>query len=79
MMVQAIVADQKRIFPVCAYVQGEFGLKDLYLGVPVKLGKDGVEEIIEIQLDEEEKKLLKNSADELRELVKVLDGIEGLF
>jgi len=79
MMVQAIVADQKRIFPVCAYVQGEFGLKDLYLGVPVKLGKDGVEEIIEIQLEEEEKKLLKNSADELRELVKVLDGIEGLF
>ncbi len=79
MMVQAIIADQKRIFPVCAYVQGEFGLKDLYLGVPVKLGKEGIEEIIEIPLDENEKALLNNSAEEVKGLLKVLDGIEGLF
>ena len=79
MMVQAIVADQKRIFPVCAYVQGEFGIKDLYLGVPVKLGRAGIEEIIEIDLDKEEKKLLNSSAEEVKGLMKVLDKIEGLF
>jgi len=79
MMVQAIIADQKRIFPVCAYVNGEFGIKDLYLGVPVKLGKDGIEEIIEIPLDEDEKALLNNSAKEVVELLKLLDDVEGLF
>ncbi len=79
MMVQAIIADQKRIFPVCAYVNGEFGLKDLYLGVPVKLGKDGIEEIIEIPLDDEEKTLLNNSAKDVMELLKVLDEVEDLF
>ncbi len=74
-MVEAIVDDQKRIFPICAYLTGEYGIKDLYIGIPVKLGKHGVEEIIQINLDENEKNLLKESAHSVRELMKVLDGL----
>jgi len=74
-MVEAIVDNQKRIFPVCAYLNGEYGLKDLYLGVPVKLGKGGVEEIIEISLDADEKKLLSSSAESVRKVKKVLDDL----
>jgi malate dehydrogenase len=74
-MVEAIVDDQKRIFPVCTMLNGEFGLKDIYLGAPVKLGKDGVEEIIEIDLNEEEKKLLKTSSDAVVSVMKVMDDL----
>jgi malate dehydrogenase len=74
-MVEAIVDDQKRIFPICAYLNGEYGLKDIYLGVPVKLGKRGVEEIIEIQLDKDEKKLLMDSAASVKETMKALDDM----
>ncbi len=74
-MVEAIVRDQKRIFPVCAYLNGEYGLKDIYLGVPVKLGKNGIEEIIEVHLNEEEKVLLNKSADAVKSVMKVLDGM----
>jgi len=75
-MVEAIVDDQKRVFPVCAMLKGEYGLKDIYLGVPVKLGKDGVEEIIEISLNAEEKKLLKTSAESVQTVMKVLDDLK---
>jgi malate dehydrogenase len=75
-MVEAIVDDQKRIFPICAYLNGEYGLKDIYLGVPVKLGKKGVEEIIEIKLDKEEKKLLIESANSVKETMKALDDMK---
>ncbi len=75
-MVEAIVDDQKRIFPVCAMLKGEYGLKDIYLGVPVKLGKDGVEEILEISLNAEEKKLLKTSAESVKTVMKVLDDLK---
>lgn len=75
-MVEAIVDDQKRVFPVCAMLKGEYGLKDIYLGVPVKLGKEGVEEIIEISLNNEEKKLLKTSADSVKTVMKVLDDLK---
>ncbi|MCP4310741.1 MAG: malate dehydrogenase [Bacteroidetes bacterium] len=75
-MVEAIVDDQKRVFPVCAYLDGEYGQKALYLGVPVKLGKNGVEEIIEISLDTEEKKLLTSSAKSVREVMKSLDDMK---
>lgn len=75
-MVEAIVDDQKRIFPVCAMLKGEYGLKDIYLGVPVKLGKDGVEEIIEISLNQDEKKLLKTSSDSVQTVMKVLDDLK---
>src|ERR1051326_6105396 len=66
-MVEAIVRDQKRIFPVCAMLNGQYGLKNIYLGVPVKLGKNGIEEIIELKLNEEEKNLLNASAKSVKE------------
>lgn len=75
-MVEAIVDDQKRIFPVCAYLNGEYGLKDIYLGVPVKLGMHGVEEVIEIRLNADEKKLLQESAKSVRNVMKILDDMK---
>ena len=75
-MVEAIVDDQKKIFPVCAYLNGEYGIKKLYLGVPVKLGKGGVEEIIEISLNTEEKKLLSSSVESVKKVMKVLDAMK---
>jgi malate dehydrogenase len=74
-MVEAIVRDQKRIFPVCALLNGEYGLKDIYLGVPVKLGKNGIEEIIELKLNAEEKALLNDSAKSVKEVMDVLDNM----
>ncbi len=74
-MVKAIVRDQKRIFPVCTYLRGEYGLNDIYLGVPVKLGRHGIEEIIEVDLNEEEKKLLKISVESVRKTMKILDAM----
>lgn len=76
-MVEAIVRDQKRIFPVCAWLTGEYGLNDIYLGVPVKLGKNGIEEIIELQLNEDEKALLDTSAGHVRDVMAVLDNMES--
>ena len=75
-MVEAIILDQKRIFPVCAYLDGEYGLKDIYLGVPVKLGKNGVEKIIELDLNEDEKALLNESAAAVKEVMNVLDDMK---
>ncbi len=74
-LVEAIVDDQKKIVPLCAYLSGEYGLKDVFLGVPVKLGKDGIEEIIEIDLDKDEKKLLETSANSVKSVMKVLDDM----
>jgi malate dehydrogenase len=62
-MVEAVVKDTKRILPVCAYLNGEYGEKDIYLGVPVKLGRRGVEDIIELKLTAEERKALDSSAE----------------
>ena len=75
-MVEAIVRDQKRIFPCCAWLQGEYGLKDIYLGVPVKLGKNGIEQIIELKLNAEEKELLDSSAKAVKEVMSVLDNMQ---
>ena len=72
-MVEAIVRDQKRIFPVCAWLQGEYGMKDVYLGVPVKLGKNGIEEIIELMLQPDEMDLLQKSSVAVKEVMSVLD------
>lgn len=77
-MVEAIVDDQKRIFPVCAFLDGSYGLKNVYLGVPVKLGKNGVEEIIEIELDKDEQKLLNTSSASVQDVMKVLDDMKIL-
>ena len=76
-MVEAIVRDQKRIYPVCAWLQGEYGLKDVYLGVPVVLGKNGIEKIIELQLNDEEKALLNDSAIAVKEVMDVLDKLNA--
>jgi malate dehydrogenase len=75
-MVEAIVLDQKRIFPVCAYLQGEYGLNDIYVGVPVKLGKNGIEQIIEVKLDSDEKALLDASASAVKDVMNVLDDMK---
>lgn len=72
-MVEAIVRDQKRIFPVCAWLTGEYGINDLYIGVPVKLGKNGIEEIIELDLNDEERQLLVESEKAVRSVAEVLD------
>ncbi|MBN2031772.1 MAG: malate dehydrogenase [Deltaproteobacteria bacterium] len=68
-MTEAILKDKKKILPCAAYLQGEYGIKDLFVGVPVKLGAHGVEEIIEIKLNEEEQKALQSSALAVRNLV----------
>lgn len=75
-MVEGIVDDQKRIFPVCAYLDGEYGLKDIYMGVPVKLGKNGIEEVFELQLVEDENKLMQDSAKSVKKVMKVLDDMK---
>ena len=74
-MVEAIVKDQRRVFPCCAWLQGEYGVNDLYLGVPVILGKNGIERIIELDLNDEEKALLAQSETAVREVKGVLDGL----
>lgn len=74
-MVEAIVRDQKRVFPVCAWLQGEYGMSDIYLGVPVILGKNGIEKIIELQLNNEEKALLDESAVHVKQVMDVLNGM----
>ena len=75
-MVEAIVRDQKRIFPVCALLNGEYGMDGIFLGVPVVLGKNGIEKIIELDLNEDETKLLKESADAVRSVMDVLDNMD---
>lgn len=76
-MVEAIVKDQKRIVPVCAWLQGEYGMSDIYLGVPVKLGKNGIEKIIELDLNADEKALLDESAKAVRSVMEVLDNMNA--
>ena len=71
-MTEAILKDQKKIRPVCAYLEGEFGYKDIYLGVPVLLGAGGIERVIEIPLSVDEKKLLDQSCEAVRSLVASL-------
>jgi malate dehydrogenase len=75
-MVEAIVRDQKRIYPCCAWLSGQYGLKDIYLGVPVKLGKKGIEEIIELKLNDAEMALLHGSAKAVKEVMNVLDTMK---
>jgi len=62
--------DKKKILPCAAYLEGEYGIKNLFIGVPVKLGSEGVEQIIEIRLNDDEKKALQFSAEAVRKLVE---------
>lgn len=75
-MVEAIVRDQKRVFPVCVKLEGEYGIDDCYLGVPVVLGRNGVEKVIELKLDEEEMKLMQVSRQHVLDVMKVLDNMK---
>ncbi len=77
-MVEAMVRDQKRIFPVCALLKGEYGINNIYLGAPVILGKNGIEKIIELKLNSEESALLKSSADAVKSVMDVLDGMKAV-
>jgi malate dehydrogenase len=71
-MVEAILKDKKKILPCAAYLDGEYGIKGLYVGVPVKLGSKGIEQIIEIKLTPQEKSELDRSAAAVKELVGVI-------
>ena len=74
-MVEAIVRDQRRVFPVCLELQGEYGINGVYLGTPVILGKNGVERVIELQLNDEEKALLETSRGSVKEVMEALDKL----
>ena len=71
-MVEAILKDKRKILPCAAYLQGEYGYKGLFVGVPVKLGRDGIQQIVQIELTDEEKKALDHSAGAVQELVEKL-------
>ncbi|HSZ25718.1 MAG TPA: malate dehydrogenase [Cytophagaceae bacterium] len=73
-MVEAIVKDQRRIFPVCIKLDGEYGIKDCYLGVPAILGKNGIEKVIELKLNAEELEMMKTSQKHVKEVMDVLDA-----
>lgn len=75
-MVEAIVRDQRRVFPVCVQLNGEYGIDNCYLGAPVILGKNGIEKIIELDLNDEEKALLKISEGHVKEVMQVLDNMK---
>lgn len=77
-MVEAIILDQKRIFPCCVKLEGEYGLNDMFVGTPVKLGKNGVEQVIEVALNDDEQKLLHDSANAVKDIMNVLDGMNIL-
>ena len=71
-MVEAVLLDKKRILPGCAYLQGEYGINGLCVGVPVKIGAGGMEQVIEIRLTPDEQQALKKSADSVQELIDVM-------
>jgi len=76
-MVEAIIRDQKRILPVCVKLEGEYGIEDCYLGVPCLLGKNGIERIIELQLNDEEKQLLEISRGHVKEVMNAFDKMRA--
>lgn len=77
-MVEAIVRDENRIFPCCALLEGQYGLKDIFVGVPVKLGANGIEQLLELQLNTDEMALLNESAGHVREVMEAFDGMNLL-
>ena len=74
-MVEAIIRNQKRVFPVCAWLTGQYGLDKMYVGVPVVLGANGIEKIIELKLNDEEMKMLHESAKAVKSVMEVLDNM----
>jgi malate dehydrogenase len=71
-MVDAIMLDEKRMLPCTVYLEGEYGIEGLYMGVPARLGRGGIEEVVELELSEDEQTMLNESADAVREVVGVL-------
>lgn len=76
-MVESILKNQRRVFPVCIKLDGEYGIDDCYLGVPVILGKNGIEKVIELDLNAEEKELLEVSRGHVKEVMSVLDKLSS--
>ena len=76
-MVEDILKNQRRVFPVCIKLDGEYGIDDCYLGVPVILGKNGIEKVIELDLNAEEKQLLETSRGHVKEVMQVLDRLSN--
>lgn len=76
-MVESILKDQKKVLPCAAYLEGEYGIQGLYVGVPVKLGAAGIEKIYEVRLEPEEQAALQKSAAAVKELVDVLSQKHG--
>lgn len=74
-MVQTILRDENRIFPCCARLDGQYGLKDMFLGVPVKLGKEGIVQVLELDLNKDEMALLNTSADHVQKVMAVYEGM----
>ncbi len=74
-MVEAIVKDENRIFPCCVMLNGEHGMKDIFLGIPVKLGKNGISQFIELKLNQDEMTLMKDSAGHVKAVMDVYDGM----
>jgi malate dehydrogenase len=77
-MVDSIILDQRRVLPCSVYLDGEYGYRDVFMGVPVKVGAGGVEEIVQIDLTEEEKSALDRSAESVRELLAVMNDRTGV-
>jgi len=75
-MVEAILKNQHRVFPVCVKLEGEYGIDNCYLGVPVVLGKGGIEKILELDLNDEEKEMLETSRQHVTEVMEVLDKMD---
>ena len=75
-MVEAIIKNQKRIFPVCVKLNGEYNINDCYLGVPVILGKNGIEKVIELDLNSDEIELLEDSRKHVMEVMSILDNLK---
>jgi malate dehydrogenase len=75
-MAESILKDKKKILPCAVYLEGEYGINDLFIGVPVKLGSRGAEEVIEITLTETEKAALQHSADAVQELKDILSKLD---
>lgn len=76
LMVETVLRDQRRILPISAWLRGEYGLQDIYFGVPVVLGENGVEQIIELQLNKKEMDLVKKSAKSVKETMLILDKMK---
>jgi len=72
-MIEAILKDKKKILPCAAWLDGHYDVKGYFLGVPVKLGKDGVEEIVELNLDNQEKEAFKKTVNHVKELVSKIE------